>query len=203
MIRARVAQAAPERQRKTSRARARSVEIGVDGRPWTIATPVVASWAMRSPNPIRAVALFEAAKGVLVLVAGIGALSLIHHDVQHVAEQLLGHLHLNPAKPYPRIFIDAAKGLTDTRLWLFAGLAAVYALVRLIEAYGLWRARRWAEWFAVISGGIYLPFEIYECIHAATWLSAAALVVNGLVVASMIHALRRDSQRPSHARDGA
>lgn len=158
---------------------------------------------MRSPSPIRAVALFEAAKGGLVLAAGLGALSLIHHDVRHVAEQLLSHLHLNPAKPYPRIFIDAAARLTDARLWLLAGLAALYALVRLVEAYGLWHERRWAEWFAVVSGAIYLPFEIYECIHAPTWLSAAALFVNALVVASMIHALRRHSRTSGGALDHA
>lgn len=162
---------------------------------------IVSSSLMRLANAIRAVALFEAAKGVLVLLAGLGALSLLHRDVQLLAEQLLGHLHLNPAKSYPRIFVDTAARLTDARLWLLASLAAVYALVRLVEAYGLWRGRRWAEWFAVVSGGIYLPFEIYECIHAATWLSAAALIVNVLVVASMIHALRRNARTPSHARD--
>lgn len=94
---------------------------------------------MRSPSPIRAVALFEAAKGALVLAAGLGALSLIHHDVQHMAEQLLSHQHLNPAKPYPRIFIDAAVRLTDARLWLLAGLAALYALVVAVMIQSLRR----------------------------------------------------------------
>lgn len=70
---------------------------------------------MRSPSPIRAVALFEAAKGGLILAAGLGALSLIHHDLQHVAEQLVSHLHLNPVRSYPRIFVDAAARLTDAR----------------------------------------------------------------------------------------
>ena len=148
---------------------------------------------MRSPTPVRAIALFEAAKGVLVLSAGVGALSLIHHDVQRLAEQVVAHLHLNAAKPYPRIFIDAAARVTDARLWMLAALAVLYALVRLVEAYGLWRERRWAEWFAAVSGGIYLPFEIYECIHAATWLSAAALALNVLIVAVMISILRRNA----------
>src|SRR5882672_30380 len=97
---------------------------------------------MRLASTVRAVALLEAAKGALVLLSGFGALSLIHQDVQRLAEQMVGHLHLNPASRYPRIFVDTAAHLTDARLSLFAILAATYALVRGVEGYGLWRHRR-------------------------------------------------------------
>lgn len=146
---------------------------------------------MRLSRTIRAVALFEAAKGALILLAGFGALSLVHHDTQRFAEQLVGHLHLNPAKHYPHIFIDTAAHLTAARLWVLATLAAAYALVRFVEAYGLWRGRRWAEWFAAVSGGIYIPFELYELIERGTWLSLGALVVNLVIVGLMINALLR------------
>jgi uncharacterized membrane protein (DUF2068 family) len=146
---------------------------------------------MSLPNTVRAVALFEAAKGTLVLLTGFGALSLIHHDAQRIAEQLVGHLHLNPAKHYPRIFIDTAANLTDVRLWRLATLAATYGLIRFVEAYGLWVGRRWAEWFAAVSGGIYIPFEIYELLQRVTWLAIGALVANVLIVVLMIHALLR------------
>jgi len=146
---------------------------------------------MQMHNTVRGVALFEAAKGILVLVTGFGALSLIHHDAQRYAGQLVGHLHLNPAKHYPQIFIDAATHLTDARLWMLATLASAYGLVRFVEAYGLWRGQRWAEWFAAVSGGIYIPFEIYELIKGDTWLSTGALVLNVLAVVLMINALFR------------
>ena len=55
---------------------------------------------------LRIVALFEGAKGVLVLAAGFGLLSLIHHDVQGMAEEVVRHFHLNPASRYPRIFLQ-------------------------------------------------------------------------------------------------
>lgn len=146
---------------------------------------------MRLFNTIRAVSVFEAAKGTMVLLAGFGALSLIHHDVQRVTEQLVGHLHLNPAKHYPRIFLDTAAHVTDARLWLLTSLAATYALVRFVEAYGLWRGRRWAEWLAAVSGGIYIPFEIYELSKGITLLALSALVVNSLIVGLMINTLLR------------
>ena len=147
---------------------------------------------MPSFSTVRAVALFEAAKGTLVLLTGFGALSLIHHDAQRFAEQLVGHLHLNPAKHYPRIFIDTAAHLTDARLWMLATLAATYGLVRFVEAYGLWRGRRWAEWFAAVSGGIYIPFELYELFQGINWLSLGALVANVLIVGLMVNALLRN-----------
>jgi len=146
---------------------------------------------MQSHGTVRAVALFEAAKGALVILTGFGALSLVHRDVQRFAERLVAHLHLNPAKHYPQIFIDAAAHLTDARLWMLAAFAAIYGLVRLVEAYGLWLGRRWAEWFAAVSGAIYVPFELYELFHRLTWLSAGALAVNLLVVGLMVNALLR------------
>jgi uncharacterized membrane protein (DUF2068 family) len=146
---------------------------------------------MSSFSTVRAVALFEAAKGVLVLLTGFSALSLIHHDAQRFAEQLVGHLHLDPAKHYPQIFIHAAGNLTGTRFLLLAALAAAYGLVRFIEAYGLWHGRRWAEWFAAVSGTVYIPFELYELFQRISWLSLGALVVNVLVVGLMVKALRR------------
>ena len=138
---------------------------------------------------VRAIAVFEAAKGVLVLLAGLGLLSLINRDVQQIAERLVRHSHLNPASHYPRIFLDASSRVTNTHLWFMAAAAALYAIVRLVEAYGLWFERRWAEWFALVAGAIYVPVEIYELVHRATLLKAAVLVTNLTIVAYMAYAL--------------
>ena len=65
----------------------------------------------------------------------------------------------------------------------------MYSTARFVEAYGLWRRRSWAEWFAVISGGIYVPIELYELAESVTWPKLVALAVNGAVVAVMIREL--------------
>jgi uncharacterized membrane protein (DUF2068 family) len=139
---------------------------------------------------VRTIALFEAAKGAVVLLAGLGLLSLIHRDLQVIAEKIVQHSHLDPASRYPQIFIVAASHVTDTRLWLLAGAAALYAAVRGAEAYGLWFERRWAEWFALVAGGIYLPVEIYELIHRPSWIKAIILTSNVAIVAYMAYVLR-------------
>jgi uncharacterized membrane protein (DUF2068 family) len=137
----------------------------------------------RPPAGLRTVATFEAAKGLLVLLAGLSILSLVHHDLQRAAETLVRHLHLNPARHYPRIFIEAAAQVTDARLWLLASAAFAYSAVRAVEAYGLWRGRVWAEWFAILAGAIYLPVELDTLLRHASLLKAGVLLVNLSIVA--------------------
>jgi uncharacterized membrane protein (DUF2068 family) len=136
---------------------------------------------------VRAVAFFEALKGTLVLVAGFGLLSLVHRDLEDLAERLVQHSHLNPASHYPRVFIEAAARTSDARLRTLAAMAFAYSTVRFVEAYGLWRMRAWAEWFAIISGCVYLPVELYELIERATLIRASVLVVNALIVAYLLY----------------
>ncbi len=143
---------------------------------------------------VRIVAIVEAAKGALVLLGGFGLLTLLHRDVQAVATQLIGKLHMNPSKHYPTIFIDAASHVTDARLWELAWFALVYSLLRIVEAYGLWRERRWAEWVALVSGGVYLPIEIFEVVQKQSMFRIGTFVVNVIVVACMGYALMHPSK---------
>lgn len=87
---------------------------------------------------IRLIALIEAGKGSLVLLAGFGLLELVHHDLQHSAESIVRHFHLNPASHYPKIFIDSLTQFDSSYLWLMSAAASAYASLRLIEAWGLW-----------------------------------------------------------------
>jgi uncharacterized membrane protein (DUF2068 family) len=150
---------------------------------------------------VRTIAVFEAAKGALVLVAGLGLLSLINRDVEVLAERFVRHSHLNPASRYPQIFIDAASHMTNTRLWLFAGAAALYTIVRWVEAYGLWFERRWAEWFALVAGGIYVPVEIYELVHRPSWIKITVLATNLAIVAYMAYVLLHSAEQDRELAD--
>lgn len=146
---------------------------------------------MRRLGAVQFVALIEALKGMAVLAAGLGGLSLLHGNAQIAAMDLIRHLHLDPTRHYLHSLLDAAAQMTDARLWLVAGLATIYATVRFVEAYGLWYARRWAEWFAAASAAIYIPFEFYELVRDPGWVVIAVLTANLAVVAVMAQALRR------------
>ncbi len=144
---------------------------------------------------LRPVAAFEAFKGAIVLAAGFGLLSFLGRDAEEFAGQLVHRMHLDAANHYPQIFIRAMAAVTNTRLWLLAGFAALYATVRFIEAFGLWHERRWAEWLAALSGSVYVPVEIYELAHRITWLRVGALLLNLIVVAYMAWLLSESKRR--------
>ena len=143
----------------------------------------------RLQESIRAIAVFEAVKGVFVLAAGFGLLHLLHRDAHRIACEFISKVHLNPAQKYPKIFIDLADHITDGKLWFFAGLALIYSMFRFVEGYGLWKVRVWAEWLAVVSGSIYLPIEIYEIFVKVSLVSVFALAANIIVVGVVTYGL--------------
>jgi len=137
---------------------------------------------------LRAVASLELAKGLVVLLLGFGAVSLVHKDAWDVAETLLHFLHVNPDRHhYAQVFLNLADNVTDAKLWAMAAGAAAYSIVRFVEAYGLWRARTWAEWFALISGALYVPFETYELVRRPTPIHLAVLLINLGIVFYMLY----------------
>ena len=149
----------------------------------------------RELKALRAVASLELAKGLIVMLAGFGVLSLRHHDVWGVADSLLYLLHINPDRHFARLFLDWADKVTDTRLLIIAVMAMAYSLLRFVEAYGLWRERAWAEWLALVSGALYVPFEVWDLVRKPTWIRAGVLVINLLVVAYMAYLRMREHRR--------
>jgi uncharacterized membrane protein (DUF2068 family) len=144
---------------------------------------------------LRAIAIFEGAKGLLVLLLGLGLLSLIHKDVECAAEGLLAHLHINPDRRLSHAFLHAAANVTDAGLWGMAGAALAYWVVRFTEAWGLWHKRVWAEWFALLSGALYLPWEIVKLAERPNVLHAAVFAGNLAIVAYMAY-VRLKAARP-------
>jgi len=148
-----------------------------------------------SASGLKSIAIVEALKGTVVLLAAAGAISLVHESAQVIADDIVRHFHLNPASHYPRIFLDAVKSLNSSKLWLLAIGAFFYSGIRFIEAYGLWHERAWAEWFGVISGAIYLPVEVYELFLGFSVVKLALLATNLLVVGILARAIQRNRQR--------
>lgn len=149
---------------------------------------------------LRGIAIFEAAKGTLALLLGIGLLSVRHKDLERIAGRVLGFLHVNPDRYLYRELLQAAGRVTSHGIWLFVFGVVVYALIRFAEAIGLWLERTWAEWFAIISGSMYLPWEIYEVVRRQNWIRWTVLSINLAIVIYLVwlrvemHKARRRNQ---------
>jgi len=144
----------------------------------------------RSRGALLTIAVFELVKGVAALAAGLGLLSLAHTDVRHLANALIGHYHLDPEAHYPQLLIETANWVSTSNMYNIVALSVCYALVRLIEAYGLWKDRAWAEWLAALGGVLYLPFELIHLVKHTTATNACVLIGNLAVVIFMAYRLK-------------
>lgn len=134
---------------------------------------------------LHAIALFEAAKGVAALAAGLGLLELLHYDVHRLALALLWHFHLDPQMHYPGLLLHYADLLKGIDLRTMAPVAIAYITVRWLEAYGLWKDKAWAEWLAALSGALYIPLEVAHLVHRPGLINAGVLLANIGVVGFM------------------
>jgi uncharacterized membrane protein (DUF2068 family) len=138
----------------------------------------------RRLQALRTVALMELAKGVAVLAA---AISLYWVDPTDVVGAFLDFLHISPDHHMAQLLLRSADILGNASMWTVVLVACVYSALRFAEAVGLWRARPWAEWIALVSGAMYLPFEIFKLAHRASLFHASILIINLAVVAYMFY----------------
>jgi uncharacterized membrane protein (DUF2068 family) len=67
--------------------------------------------------------------------------------------------------------------------------------VRFVEAVGLWLEKKWAEWFGILTGGMYIPVELYEVTRGASWPKVTLLAVNIGVVSYLLFVMNRSGER--------
>ena len=138
---------------------------------------------------LRVLAGFEASKGLLVLLVALGLHSMHRRHITPL-ELLLDregwlahHRHLHGA------VIRAASHLNDGTLVLLAWAALAYAGARFIEAYGLWHQRTWAEWIALLSTAMYVPWELVELIRRPS-LATFGLLATSVAVCCFLGSRR-------------
>lgn len=143
--------------------------------------PVAAPNAPRPSraSPLRAVAVFEGAKGLVALLAA-GALGWLGApQLQRLAVALSARLGA-PLDGRRLAWLERTLDAQALHLALVALL--LYAALRFAEAWGLWRARAWASWLGCVGAAAYVPFEVRELWRHPGWLTAAVLAINLVVV---------------------
>ncbi len=165
---------------------------------------------MQPHKGLRAVAIFEFCKGTVVLLFGLGALSLVHRDVKHVVEIILQKLHLDPAWHYSEKLLEKAGNVHDVELRKLAVMAFLYAAFRYVQAFGLWTEKRWAEWLTVVTAGLFIPLEVHHLFNRFTPRALCVLIANLLIVAYVAYILvqsrrlrkRHEQEKPQAEKPG-
>lgn len=131
---------------------------------------------------LRSLALFEAFKGLLVLLVALGLDETLRGGLEETAEHLLFRLHISAQRRLGRVLLDAASDFSSRDQASLAALAVTYSVARIVESWGLWRGRVWAQWFAIGSALLYLPWEIRALWSRPDWTRGALLAGNVLLV---------------------
>ncbi len=143
---------------------------------------------------LRYVALLEATKGIAAVIIAIAIWLLVHRHPESSAAHLVRMLHIHRTGAVARLITHAVEAFAPGRApWVFAGVG-LYVVARMTEAVGLWRERAWAEWFGIITGALYVPFEIYEIARRPTAMAIGVFVLN-VVVVSYLAFVRWESMR--------
>jgi uncharacterized membrane protein (DUF2068 family) len=136
--------------------------------------------------PLQTLAVYEAAKGLLVLLVGAGVMSWIHSHSQVEGADIVRFFHLNPARHIPDVFLKTLANLSSTTLWLLSFSAILYSVIRFLEAYGLWRNKIWAIWFSVASNVLFIPMELLELIERFSLSRFALFIANIILVLYLV-----------------
>jgi uncharacterized membrane protein (DUF2068 family) len=136
------------------------------------------------------------------LLVGLGAYAVWKFSNSEHSVQMLFEKNLTIFKPVAQHYgydLDNSSVVTTIRklftykhssLDLAAAALALYAVIELIEAIGLWLAKRWGEYFAAVATSLFLPVEIYELTEHATKFKIATFALNVLAVVYLVWAKR-------------
>jgi len=124
--------------------------------------------------------------GVLFILLSFGVLSLIDRDLVMIARRIITYLNLDTDNAYITLALQKL-GLVNNKVIVGISVGGfAYAMLNLLEAYGLHRRLRWAEWLTVVATGVLIPFEVYEVAHRFTPVRVGALILNVAIVVYLV-----------------
>src|SRR5258706_11126530 len=140
---------------------------------------------------LRLIAAFKLLKGFALLALGIGALNLLHKDVEAIVVHWINIFQVDPHSHYMQLVLAKLSILDDRRLKELSAGTFIYSALFLTEGIGLALGKRWAEYLTIVSTASLLPLEVYELVKHASIGKVLALVINLAVVVYLIQELRR------------
>ena len=127
------------------------------------------------------IAVYKGLQAMFFIGLGIGAMHLLHKDIDDVISRVGELLRFNPESKFVNFLYDRAWIINDPLLKRIGALAFSYAGVSLAEGIGLYLEKAWGEYLTLAITASFLPWEIFEVFHRLTWVRVGLLVVNVLV----------------------
>jgi uncharacterized membrane protein (DUF2068 family) len=146
--------------------------------------------APKSTTTLLLIAIFKLIKGALLILVGIGALKLLHHDVAETVGHWVEVLRVDPENRFIHRLLARVLAVSPAQLKAASAGTFFYAALLLTEGAGLLLRKAWAEYFTIITTAGLIPLEIYECVHRLSVAKVAVLAVNVAIVIYLIQRVR-------------
>ncbi len=137
------------------------------------------------------IAVYKFLLALMFIAVGVGALRLLHKDIDDVISQIGDMLRFNPESRFVNFLYDRASLINDPLLRRIGALAFSYAALSLAEGIGLYLEKAWGEFLTLAITASFLPWEIFEIFHRLTWVRVGLLVVNVLVFIYLLNIVTR------------
>jgi uncharacterized membrane protein (DUF2068 family) len=141
--------------------------------------------------------------GLLYLDLHLSALRTETRHLLGAVTSTLSDTGQDPSRDFVATKLTSLLHLSRNTLGVLAGTAVAYCVVEGIEAVGLWRERRWAEYLTALATAGFLPFEIRALIDRLTVLRVLTLVINVAILVWLVWKKRlfgvRGGPRPHDA----
>jgi uncharacterized membrane protein (DUF2068 family) len=124
------------------------------------------------------IALYKFAHVALFLAVGVGAIKLLHKDLDDVVVNLALRLRFDPESRLVDFLLEKASLINDPMLKRIGAGAFAYAGLMTAEGIGLYLEKAWGEILTLVVTGSFLPFEFIELIRRQTWIRASLFGIN-------------------------
>lgn len=142
---------------------------------------------------LKTIACLKILRGSIAITIGV-SLFLVYRRSEAFSwldHPILGGIASND--PFLQMVFAWLGSFNQAQILSIAVLACLMGALRWVEAGGIWFNQSWAQWLAVFSGFIYIPFEVNELIHRFSWLMVVILFINTLIVAYLLYVLYEKS----------
>lgn len=137
------------------------------------------------------IAAFKLFKGLVLLAAGIGALSLLHESAAAQVTHWVSALGVDPDNHYVHKLIRKLWNVDDAKLKAVSAGTFFYAALMFTEGIGLALRKRWAEYFTIVVTSSFIPLEIYELAKHFSITKVIVIVINVAVVVYLAFVLQQ------------
>src|SRR5882757_8098335 len=110
------------------------------------------------------IAFLKLVKGLALLAIGIGALKLLHKDVEAIASYWLDVLRIDSDSRLFGHIVAKLMAIQDSQLRVISAATFFYSVIMFTEGIGLFMGLRWAEYLTIFATSSFLPYELYEVV---------------------------------------